>query len=115
MASEHDTIPVNELLLAVSESGRYLEYVGLKTSVDERGFNADYPSNTIIAIFDTYELIIEQLIDHATMLLISYSEKGLRLAADTEIKLNTENALLPVNAEIQEDILLITIEQKGGE
>lgn len=115
MASEHDTIPVNELLLAVSESGRYLEYVGLKTSVDERGFNADYPSNTIIAIFDTYELIIEQLIGHATMLLISYSEKGLRLAADTEIKLNTENALLPVNAEIQEDILLITIEQKGGE
>lgn len=116
MASEHETISVNELLLAVSESGRYLEFVGLKTSVDESGFDVDRSSNTIIAIYDTFQLIIEQLIGHATMLLISYSEEGLRLATDTATKINTEKAPLPVSTEQQDDILLITVtEQKGGE
>ena len=116
MASEHETISVNELLLAVSESGRYLEFVGLKTSVDESGFDVDRSSNTIIAIYDTFQLIIEQLIGHATMLLISYSEEGLRLATDTANKINTEKAPLPVGTEQQDDILLITVtEQKGGE
>ncbi|SER01833.1 N-terminal 7TM region of histidine kinase [Lachnospiraceae bacterium NE2001] len=109
MASEHDTISVNELLLAVSESGRYLEYVGIKASVDESGISVDYPSDTIIAIYDTFQMLIEQLIGHISMLLISYSEEGLRLAIDTSIKLNTENAPLPVSIEQQDDILLITI------
>ena len=109
MASDHDTIPVNELLLAISESGRYLEFVGLKTSVDESGFNDDYPSDTIIDIYDTFQLLTEQLIGRATLLMISYSEGGLRLAADTSIKINTENTPLPVNIEQQEDILFISI------
>lgn len=109
MASEHETIPVNELLIAVSESGRYLEFVGIKTSVDQSGSNEDYPSDTIIAIYDTFQLLIEQLIGEATMLLISFSEEGLRLSTDTTIKLDTENAPLPIEIEQQDDILLITI------
>lgn len=109
MASEHETIPVNELLIAVSESGRYLEFVGIKTSVDQSGSNEDYPSDTIIAIYDTFQQLIEQLIGEATMLLISFSEEGLRLSTDTTIKLDTENAPLPIEIEQQDDILLITI------
>lgn len=109
MASEHETIPVNELLLAVSESGRYLEFVGIKTSVDEGFHNEDYPSDIIIAIYDTFQMIIEQLIGEATMLLISFSEEGLRLSTDTTIKIDTENVPLPIEVERQDDILLITI------
>ena len=109
MASEHETIPVNELLLAVSESGRYLEFVGIKTSVDEGVHNEDYPSDTIIAIYDTFQMIIEQLIGEATMLLISFSEEGLRLSTDTTIKIDTENVPLSIEVERQDDILLITI------
>ena len=123
MASEHDTIPINELLLAVSESGRYLEFVGIKTSVDESGFDADYPSDTVIAIYDTFQMIADQLIGHATLLMISYAEEGLRLAADTDIHLNIENAPLLTDVDPQDDILLITIKvaqkkqinPKGGE
>ena len=109
MASEHETISVNELMLAVSESGRYLEFVGLKTSVDDSGLNVDYPSDTIIAIYDTFQMIIEQLISEATMLLISYSEEGLRLATDTAIRINTENAPLPIEIEQQDDTVLIIV------
>ena len=109
MASEHETIPVNELLLAVSESGRYLEFVGIKTSVDEGVHNEDYPSDTIIAIYDTFQMIIEQLIGEATMLLISFSEEGLRLSTDATIKIDTENVPLPIEVERPDDILLITI------
>lgn len=123
MASEHDTIPINELLLAVSESGRYLEFVGIKTSVDESGFDADYPSDTVISIYDTFQMIADQLIGHATLLMISYAEEGLRLAADTDIHLNTENAPLLTDVDPQDDILLITVKvaenkqlnPKGGE
>ena len=109
MASEHETIPVKELLLAVSESGRYLEFVGIKTSVDEGVHNEDYPSDTIIAIYDTFQMIIEQLIGEATMLLISFSEEGLRLSTDATIKIDTENVPLPIEVERPDDILLITI------
>ena len=120
MASEHETIDINELLLAISESGKYLKFVGLKTSVDDSGFHIrchdmpdevtpDYPSNTVIALYDTFQLLAEQLMHHATLLMISYNDEGLRLAADTDRNLNTESAPLPVSTEQQDDILYINI------
>ena len=96
-------------MLAVSESGRYLEFVGLKTSVDQSGSNEDYLSDTIIAIYDTFQQLIEQLIGEATMLLISFSEEGLRLSTDTTIKIDTKNAPLPIEIEQQDDTLLIIV------
>lgn len=129
MASEHEAIDINELFLAISESGKYLEFVGLRTSVDDSGFRtphldmpdevtSDYSANTIIALYDTFQLLVEQLIHHATLLMISHSDEGLRLAADTDIKLNTENAPISVSTEQQDDILYMNIKacrQKGGE
>lgn len=99
------------------------EFVGIKTSVDESGFDADYPSDTVISIYDTFQMIAEQLIGHATLLMISYVDDGLRLAADTDIHLNTENAPLLTDVDPQDDILLITVKvaenkqlnPKGGE
>jgi hypothetical protein len=41
--------------------------------------------------------------------MISYGEEGLRLAADTDIEINTKNAPLPVSMELQDDILFMTI------
>ncbi len=126
VASEHDMIDLNELLLAISESGKYLEFVGLKTSVDESGFRAfpsegkvaakqpdevenTLPSDTVIALYDTFQLLTEQMIGHATLLMISYGSEGLRLAADTDIDINTGSAPLPVSLEQQDDILFMTI------
>jgi hypothetical protein len=125
VSSEHDTIPINELLLAVLESARYLEFVGIKTSVDESGFSAfpsrercpegedevesELPSDTVIALYDTFQFLTEQLIGHATLLMISYGREGLRLAADTDIEVSTENAPLQVSIEQQDDILFMTV------
>ena len=143
VSSEHDTIPINELLLAVSESARYLEFVGIKTSVDESGFSAfmdesalptplnkskskafpsrgrcpegadevesALPSDAVIALYDTFQFLTEQLIGHATLLMISYGREGLRLAADTDIEVSTENAPLQVSIEQQDDILFMTV------
>ena len=41
--------------------------------------------------------------------MISYGAEGLRLAADTDIKIHTGSAPLPVSMEQQDDILFITI------
>ena len=68
-------------------------------------------------------MIAEQLIGHATLLMISYVDDGLRLAADTDIHLNTENTPLLTDVDPQDDILLITVKvaenkqlnPKGGE
>ena len=41
--------------------------------------------------------------------MISYGSEGLRLAADTDIDINTEYVPLPVSLEQQDDILFMTI------
>ena len=85
--------------------------------MDESGFIATaakdgskaFPSDTVIALYDTFQLLTEQLIGHATLLMISYGSEGLRLAADTDIDINTGSAPLPVSLEQQDDILFMTI------
>ncbi|MBR4182998.1 MAG: hypothetical protein IKQ56_04150 [Lachnospiraceae bacterium] len=114
MASEHDTIPVNELMLSISESGKYLAFMGIKTSVDESGFinskSIELPSETVISLYDTFRLITELLYGHASMLMVAFKESVLTLATDSNIPINTENMPLPTTVESQDDILYISIQ-----
>ncbi len=125
MASERETLPLGELRLAVSESGRYLFYVGIRTSVDESGFcgmqedgrkETFLPSGSIIALYDTFEWLAEQMIGHTSLLMVSFSDESLKLAADTDFPLELKGTALPVQSEKREDILYLTIRtQKGGD
>ncbi len=122
--SEQEEIPLRELYLAVSESGRYLSYAGLKTSVDESGFtepqNPDaealLPSGLIIALYDTFEILAERLLGCATLLMVSYSKGTLRLAANPKGQIETADTPLPVRSEEREGILYLTacIREGGG-
>lgn len=125
MAYEKETLPLWELQLAVSESGRYLCYVGIRTSVEEGGFGKmpedggnepALPSETIIALYDTFEWLVEQMIGHTSLLMVSFSDNSLKLAADPEHSLDLKGAPLPVQGEEQESILYLTIRaEKGGD
>ncbi len=113
MASEQDTISINELMLAVSESGKYLGFAGIKTSVDESGFTDnqyhELPAESVISLYDAFQLVTDQLPGHATMLMVSFNENGLTLTTDADISPNIENIPLPTDVVLQDDILYITI------
>ena len=120
MASEKEGIPLKELLLAVSESGRYLSYAGLKTSVDESGFQEDgksFSDDMIIALYDSFEVLAEWLTGRASLLMVSFDEEGMKLAAD--VKTGSGDAVttvLPLRCVLREGIVYLTIlAKKGGD
>ena len=115
LSSEHDTIELRELQLAVTESARYLTYAGLRASVDESGwFEESLPSDTVIALYDTFEQLAERMLGRATLLMISYTGDGVRMATDAEV--DTITTPLPVTAEQRDDIWYLTVPaQKGGD
>ena len=120
LASENETIEMRELQLAVSESARYLTYAGLRSSVDESGFAADMqlPADTIIALYDTFERVVEQMLGKASLLMVSCKGTDLTMATDSEapVLILTGEAVLPITAERQENILYLTIHaEKGGD
>ena len=121
LASGADQTDLNELQLAVSESGRYLSYVGVKTSVDESGFTgkdgaALRDADSVTALYDSFERIAEQLIGNASLLMVSYADEGLKLA--TDLKEDPDLSGSPLKAQIIkiEGIMYITIPlEKVGE
>ena len=120
LASENPSIELRELRLAVAESARYLTYAGLRSSVDEGGFAADVklPADTIIALYDTFERIVEQILKKASLLMVSCSGTDLTMATDSEapMLILTGGEVLPVTAEKRESILYLTIHaRKGGD
>ncbi|MBP5463401.1 MAG: hypothetical protein J6Y20_14945 [Lachnospiraceae bacterium] len=120
LASENDTVEMRELRLAVSESARYLTYAGLRSSVEESGFAEDMrlPADTVIALYNTFERIVEQILRKASLLMVSCSGADLTMATDSEapMLILTGEEVLPITAEKQENILYLTIHaEKGGD
>ena len=74
------------------------------------------PSENIIALYDTFEMLAEQMVGHTSLLMVSFSDESLKLAADTDFPLELKGTALPVQSEKREDILYLTIRtQKGGD
>ncbi|MCR4584951.1 MAG: hypothetical protein K5686_04435 [Lachnospiraceae bacterium] len=115
LASEADKIAMNELYLAISESGRYLSYVGLKTSVEESGTKAELPAEALIALYDSFEILAEGMIGEGKLLMVSFTPDGLKLACDIK-KLPPAEVPAYLETNISEDILYITLRiPTGGE
>lgn len=115
LASEADKISMNELYLAVCESGRYLSYVGLKTSVEESGSEAELPAEALIALYDSFEVLAEAMIGEGKLLMVSFIPDGLKLACDKTTLPVTEVPAY-MESDISEDILYITLRiPTGGE
>ena len=115
LASENETLSINELFLALQESAYYLTLAGLQTTARETE-ERQMPAGVVIALYDAFESTAEQLIGRAPSLMVSWNGDGLRLAAETESE--PELSELPLLAEFRrnEDVLYIDIPaRKGGE
>ena len=115
LMAENDKLSVNELFLALQESANYLTLAGLQTTVTQPK-EKQIPAGTIIALYDSFEAIAQQLQGEAPSLMVSWHWGGLRLAAEVENELDTSDIPLPVQFRRSEDILYIDIfAGKGGE
>ena len=86
----------------------------------ESGFAAEMrlPADTVIALYDTFERIVEQILKKASLLMVSCSGADLTMATDSEapMLILTGEEVLPITAEKQENILYLTIHaEKGGD
>ena len=108
LASEKDRLRLVELALALQESANYLTLAGLKTtaSVPEDGL---LPASRIVALYDAFERLAEQLLGKAPSLMVSWNDGGLRLASETERLPDTDAIQLPVSFRQSEGILYIEI------
>ena len=116
LAAEHDRISTSELQLALEESANYLKYAGLQTTVLP-GKNRPFPADRLIALYDTFESVAEQLIGKSSSMMVSWYENGLRLAAAADGVPDTADLPVPVRIHRSEDILYMDIcaGEKGGD
>ena len=115
LASEKDTFSIRELFLALQESAAYLTLAGLHATAQVLE-ELILPAETLLSLYDAFEIIAEQLLGHTRSLMISWHHDGLRLAAETNLLPETEEIPLPVRFLKDEGITYIDIQaMRGGE
>ena len=78
LASENEALSITELFLALQESANYLTLAGLKTTAGEPS-DDNLASSIIVALYDAFEAIAEQLLGKVPSLMVSLSNEGLCL------------------------------------
>ena len=108
LAAEKERLGIDELALALQESAYYLTLSGLRTMarIPEGG---TLPADRIVALYDAFESLAEQLSGKAPSLMVSWNGEALRLAAETNLHPVTEGIMLPVRFLESEDILYMDI------
>jgi hypothetical protein len=115
LASENDTLSMNELYLALQESANYLTLSGLHATVLQPE-EKQLPADVLISLYDAFEAIAEQLQGKAPSLMVSWNGDGLRLAAEAENEPDASKISLPVRIRRSDDVLYMDIlAGKGGE
>ena len=108
LASEKETLSLSELLLALQESAVYLTLAGTQTTADMRE-EETLSSDRVIALYDAFEHLSEQLLGTAPSMMVSVSGEGLRITAKASRRPDPPQIPLPVSFLESEDILYITV------
>ena len=114
LADEQDTLSIQELFLALQESAGYLTLSGLQTTAREPE-PALLPAGQIIALYDTFQALAEQLLGHAPSLMVSWNTDALRMAAVTTLCPEVSHLPLPVTLRRSDGALYLSISPEGGE
>ncbi|MBQ4382917.1 MAG: hypothetical protein II795_00410 [Firmicutes bacterium] len=114
LASESSMINSAELVYALQESAVYLTLAGLQTTVAESE-GRQYPSERIIALYDAFEILVEQLPGRTTAMMVTWRNGILCLALQIEQIPDTGGISLPVSVRRDEDIVYISVlAEEGG-
>ena len=121
LAAEQDELTTYALFLAIRESAGYLSLAGLRTEARQpEEEQQTLPAAIVIALYDSFEAVAEQLMGKAPSLMVSWQGNTLVLA--TETSAIPDLSALPVLTRTREEegilylaLLAETKEKKGGE
>ena len=83
LSSERDTVSAEELYLALEESARFLCLCGIDASVLKCA-NRAFSILETAALYDSFQILTEALLDHTGHLMITLTDDALRLTAESE-------------------------------
>ena len=113
--AEKELLTTRDLFIALSESAVYLTLAGLRTNTlqpEEKAF----PAARIIALYDAFESVAEQLIGSASSLMVSWNDDVLTLATETDRIPDASGVPVPMRIRKEEEILFMDFfAKKGGE
>ena len=120
LASEQDSLTTHALFLAIRESAGYLTLAGLHTDARQPEEEQSLPSALVIALYDAFEAVAEQLMGSASSLMVSWQGDALVLATATARVPDLSG--LPVTARTREADGILYMDfpaeakaEKGGE
>lgn len=108
LASEKESLSLRELLLALQESAGYLTLAGMQTKADMRE-DQELSADRILALYDSFEQLAEQLLGTAPSMMVSVNGSGLRIAVKADRRPDAAEIPLPVRFLESEDVLYITV------
>lgn len=97
-----------ELFLALEETSRYLQCCHIQALATGDSY-CDFPLDTIHALYDCFEAIIEAYLSYLTIITISLNQHGIRLAFQATKYIELTNLPLPIQEQDQDNIHYITI------
>ena len=102
-----------ELFLALQESARFLKCCGVEAAAVGEEM-ADFPLAYIHDLYDSFEVVIEAWLPFLHQVAVSLQEEGIRLAINAERELPLPETILPVEKQISEDTVFLTIRRRKG-
>ncbi|MBQ6380996.1 MAG: hypothetical protein IJJ41_05330 [Clostridia bacterium] len=111
MQDTNGWIDLSELEAAIKESAVYLQYLGVEAKVEsfEEGL---IQKSTALSMYESFEIILEELTAKCTAVQVRYFSGCLRLKADCTENLTFSESALPVESVSENGTLHITV--KGG-
>ncbi len=114
LSAEKDSLTARDLFLALKESANYLSLAGLRTDALQPE-EQSLPAGHVIALYDAFEAVAEQLIGRASSLMVSWKDGAIILATETDQAPETAGLPLPVRMKEEDGILYMEISaQKDG-
>ena len=113
-ASERETVSAEELHLALEESLRFLTKCGIDASA-ERKTGRRFTYREAVALYDSFQLLAESLLDNARALFVSLSDDALRLMAECPPPEALPETPAAVEAEYEGGQLYLTVRAGEGE
>lgn len=97
-----------ELFLALDESARFLDFCGIPTNVAQ-GTKALFSYAEVMALYDTFEAVIENLLELAKGLVVMLGDGFIRLLPDCPVFSMSENTPAKIHQETEDGQIYLTL------
>ena len=105
--------PNRELFLAMQESARFLKCCGIDAAATGEEYSR-LPLPEILALYDSFETLLEAFLPHMRRMTASLADKGVRIAMEADSMPSLPQTDLPVECRESDGCFFLTIRAEGG-